>query len=182
MKKQVRVYLRALEPDDYIKLHEWRQDDDNLGFYRSVIRYSSSLNEQHWVQQRINDKDNVTCAICMVGTDEFIGCTFLNDIDLINRSARGGTFIGAQQHMGKGYGFEARLLILRHAFHDWGLERVWAHIHETNTASLSMHSKCGYEQEGLLRKASFKNGRFENLVVMAVLRDEFEEVLKEYDL
>lgn len=182
MKKQIRVYLRALEPDDYIKLHEWRQDEDNMVFYRSMIRYSSSLNEQQWVQQRIIDKDNVTCAICMLDTNEFIGCTFLNNIDLINRSARGGTFIGEPSLRGRGLGQDARLLILKHAFYDWGLNRVWAQIHESNKASLSMHTKCGYKQEGLLRNASFKKGVYENLVVMAVLRDDFEEVLKDYDI
>lgn len=182
MKKQIRVYLRALEPDDYLKLHQWRQDEEYMGFYRGVIRYSSSLNEQQWVQQRINDKDSVTCAICMRDTHEFIGCTFLNNIDLINRSARGGTFIGERSQRGKGYGLDARLIMLKHAFYDWGLNRVWAQIHESNKASLSMHVKCGYKQEGLLRNASLKNGTYENLVVMAVLRDEFEEVIKDYDI
>jgi RimJ/RimL family protein N-acetyltransferase len=181
MKKQIRVYLRALEPDDYTKLHQWRQDEEYMGFYRGVIRYSSSLNEQQWVQQRINDKDSVTCAICMRDTHEFIGCTFLNNIDLINRSARGGTFIGERSQRGKGLGFEARMLILKHAFFDWGLERVWAHIHVSNHASIKMHEKCGYIVEGVLRSASFKHGRFEDCVTLAVLKKDFINVLKELE-
>jgi RimJ/RimL family protein N-acetyltransferase len=180
--KKIRVYLRAFEPDDYILLHEWRKNDEIFGFYRGVIKYSSSLNEKIWVEERIKDKDNVSCAICLKNTDEFIGCSFLNSIDLINRSARGGTFIGSKQHIGKGFGMEGRLIMLHHAFYDWGLERVWALVHEYNLNSIKMHEKCGYIKEGVLRNSSYKAGKFHNVIIMSVLRNEFEEVLKEYEL
>ncbi len=181
MEDKFRVYLRALEIDDYISLNKWRKDEEIFQFYRSAVRFSSSINEKNWVEQRINDKNNVTCAICLKENDSFIGCTFLNDIDLVNRSARGGTFIGDRDSFGKGLGFEARMLILKHAFFDWGLERVWAHIHVSNHASIKMHEKCGYIVEGVLRSASFKHGRFEDCVTLAVLKKDFIHVLKELE-
>lgn len=173
-----RVFLRGLEIDDHVKLYQWRQNEDVFQYYRSAIRYISTLNEKNWVENRITDKENVTCAICLKETNKFIGCTFLNNIDLINRSARGGTFIGDSEYQGKGYGTEARILILRHAFFDWGLERVWAHIHLSNVASIRMHEKCGYVKEGILRNASFINGRFEDLLLMAVLKEDFVSLFK----
>lgn len=182
MENNLRVFLRGLEIEDHILLHKWRRDEKVFNYYRGITHYPSSMNEKNWVESRINDKENVTCAICLKENNQFIGCTFLNNIDLINRSARGGTFIGERECWGQGYGFEGRLLILKHAFLDWGLERVWAHIHVSNSSSLRMHTKCGYEREGLLRKASFKNGRFEDIIVLAVLREEFEELIAGYDI
>ena len=55
-------------------------------------------------------------------------------------------------------------------------------MHEDNISSLRMLEKCGYKKEGILRRASYVNGSFKNLIVLSVLRDEFEEVLKEYEL
>ncbi|MDD3562958.1 MAG: GNAT family protein [Candidatus Cloacimonetes bacterium] len=182
MKDNLRVFLRGLEIEDYISLHKWRQDDEIFNYYRGIAHYPSSINEKNWVESRINDKENVTCAICLKENNQFIGCTFLNSIDLINRSARGGTFIGDKNYIGCGYGYEGRLLILKHAFFDWGMERVWAHIHVSNSPSLKMHAKCGYEREGLLRNASYKNGKFEDIVVMAVLREDFEELIAGYQI
>ena len=46
----MRVYLRALEPEDYLKTYEWRQDDDienSLGGNRFFI---SKEREKQWVQ------------------------------------------------------------------------------------------------------------------------------------
>lgn len=182
MKKQIRVYLRALEPDDYLKLHQWRNDEE-IGHYFSGTRlFTSSLNEKKWVEEKIFDKNSVSCAICLKETDEFIGCVFLNSIDHLNRSGHCPTFIGEKTHWGKGYATDARILILKHAFFDKGLERIWAHVHEDNIGSLRMLEKCNFKREGLLRKASYVNGSYKNYVVLSILRDEFEEVIKDYDI
>ena len=72
-------------------------------------------------------------------------------------------------------------MILKHAFYDKGLERIWAQVHEDNIGSLKMLEKCGYKREGLLRRASYVDGEFKNLVVLSVLREEFEKILKDYE-
>jgi RimJ/RimL family protein N-acetyltransferase len=74
------------------------------------------------------------------------------------------------------------MLMLKHVFYDKGLERVWAGVFEENIASLRMAEKCGYKVEGLMRKGAFVDGEFKNIVIVAVLREDFEKVLEEYDL
>ncbi len=182
MKKKIRVYLRALEPEDYQLLHKWRNDGE-IGHYFSGTRlFTSTLNEKKWIEDKIFDKNGVSCAICLKDTDEFIGCVFLNSIDWVNRSGHCPTFIGAKEHWGKGYATDARVLILKHAFHDKGLERIWAQVHEDNSGSLRMLEKCGYKREGILRRVSYVNGRFENMIILSILREEFETLLEQYDL
>lgn len=182
MKKPIRVYLRAFEPEDNVLLHKWRNDAEISLSYSGTRRFTSNVNEMRWVEERIFDKVNVCCALCIKETDEFIGCVFLSKIDNLNRSGHCATFIGVKEHWGKGYGTEARILILQHAFHDKGLVRIWSHIHEDNLGSLRMHEKCGYKFEGLLRRASYVDGVFKNLVTMSVLQDEFQSVSQEYDI
>jgi RimJ/RimL family protein N-acetyltransferase len=67
------------------------------GYFRNfggVPLFSSSLNEKKWVEDKIFDKSNMSCAICLKENDEFIGCIFLNDIDYHNRSGQEAYFFG----------------------------------------------------------------------------------------
>jgi ribosomal-protein-alanine N-acetyltransferase len=41
-----------------------------------------------------------------------------------------------------------------------------------NPASMRVLEKCGYEREGVQRRAAFKDGRFVDLVLYACLRPE----------
>lgn len=179
--KKIRVYLRAFEPDDYVLLHKWRNDEEIGHYFSGTFRFTSTLNEKKWLEEKIFDKNNVNCAICIKETNEFIGCIFLNNIDYLNRSAHCPTFIGAKEHWNKGYATDARVLMLKYAFYDIGLERVWANVHEDNIGSLKMHEKCGYKKEGVLRRASYVNGEFKDLVVLSVLKEEFKEIIKDYE-
>ena len=103
MKKKIRVYLRALELEDHVQIHQWRNDRDIARNFGGVPLFSSSLNEKKWVEEKIFDKNNVSCAICLKSKDEFIGCIFLNDIDMHNRCGHMPVFIGAKKYWGKGY-------------------------------------------------------------------------------
>ena len=179
--KQIRVYLRALEIEDHINIHKWRQDKDIARNFGGVPLFSSSENEKKWVEGRIFDKENVTCAICIKETDEFIGIIFLNDIDYHNRSAHMPIFLGEKKYWGKGYATDARILMLYYAFFERGLERIWAKVLEDNKPALRMLEKIGYKKEGLLRRASYRNGKFVNIVYWGILKEEFIEVLKEYE-
>ena len=179
--KKIRVYLRSFEPEDYLLLHKWRNDDE-ISYYASLTqRFTSTLNEKKWLEEKIFDKNNVNCAICIKETNEFIGCIFLNEIDYIRRSACGSTFIGAKEHWNKGYATEAKILMLKHAFYYKGLERIWSNVLEDNIGSLKMLEKCGYKREGLLRKASYVNGEFKNMFILSMLKEDFEEILNDYE-
>ena len=182
MKKQIRVYLRAFEVEDHIKIYKWRQDKEISRSFGGVPLFSSSENEKQWVESKIFDKQNVSCAICLKKTNEFIGCIFLNDIDYHNRSGHVPVFIGEKKYWGKGYATDARVLMLKYAFLDRGLIRVWAKVLEDNQGALKMLEKTGYKREGLLRKVTFKDGKFVNGVILAVLNTDFQKVIEEYEL
>lgn len=74
------------------------------------------------------------------------------------------------------------MLILKYAFHERGLERIWARVLEDNVGSLRMCEKTGHKTEGLLRRSKFVNGKFMNQYILSVLREDFELILDEYDI
>jgi len=100
-------------------------------------------------------------------------------IDWINKSDHCPSMIGDRKYWSKGYGSEARLLLLDFAFSERGFNRIWALILENNIASRRMFEKCGYKTEGLLRQSIYKNGKFQNQVIMSILQEEFYQMLKD---
>jgi RimJ/RimL family protein N-acetyltransferase len=182
MKRKIRVYLRAFEIDDHVRIHQWRNDREIARNFGGIPLFTSSLNEKKWLEDRIFDKNNVSCAICLKETSEFIGCIFLNKIDMHNRCGHVPVFIGEKSYWGKGYATDARILMLRYAFFDRGLNRVWARVLEDNPRAIKMHEKCGYRQEGILRASSFKDGCFINENCLGVLKEDFLPVLAEYEI
>lgn len=182
MKKNIRIYLRAFELEDHLKIHKWRNDKDIARNFGGIPLFTSSQNEKKWLEEKVFDKNNVSCAICLKKTKEFIGCIFLNEIDLHNRSGHVPVFIGEKKHWGKGYATDARILMLKYAFIDRGLNRVWAKVLEDNPGALKMHEKCGYRQEGVLRQSVFKDGNLINEIMLGVLKEDFLKELTNYKI
>jgi len=180
--RKIRVYLRSLEPSDAHTMYCWRSDESVGKFYSGTRKYTSEYAELKWLNERALNIDTVNCAICLKETNEFIGCVFLDSIDWINRSGHCPIFIGAKEQMGKGYATEGRILMLKHAFYDKGLERIWAHVVENNMNSLKMLNNNGFKKEGILRNASYMDGKFYNIIVMSLLRNEFDEILCQYEI
>lgn len=173
-----RVYLRALEPEDYKTTIKWRNDDEIWSMVGGPKYFVSSEYEKQWVQNAINNNKEIRLGICLKENDELIGLASVIDIDWINKSAHCPSMIGEKKYWGKGYGTESRLLLLQFAFLERGFERIWAGILEKNAASIKMFEKCGYKREGILRHSVYKNGSFQNQVIMSILRDEYDEMIK----
>lgn len=176
----MRIYLRALEPDDYKTSIKWRKDDDIWSSLIGPKYFVSSEYERQWVLNSIQDRDNLKLAICLKENDEYIGNAYLFKIDHFNKNASSGKMIGVKNQWGHGYATEATLLILRHAFMVLGLQRVSSRVLSNNERSISVLLKCGYKREGLMRKAIYKNGDFLDLVIMGVTRSDFDDLEKDY--
>jgi ribosomal-protein-alanine N-acetyltransferase len=62
--------------------------------------------------------------------------------------------------------------ICRLAFEELGLVKIGAHVFSLNPASARVLEKCGFRQEGFLRKHFLKDGRFVDARLFALLREE----------
>jgi len=62
--------------------------------------------------------------------------------------------------------------LCRCAFEEFGLMKITAHVFPHNPASARVLEKCGFQQEGFLRKHFVKEGRFIDARLFALLRGE----------
>jgi|LGVF01.1.fsa_nt_gb RimJ/RimL family protein N-acetyltransferase len=170
-----RVYLRAFEIEDFKTTHLWRGDEEIIKSVAGRKYFVSKEYEKKWINDAIFSNGNsIKLAVCMKEKDKHVGNVYLNSIDHFNKSAKSGLIIGDKSAWGQGLGTEGYIILLHHAFHDLGLIRVSATQLLDNTASIRVHEKSGFKQEGIMRKAVFKNGEFHDLNLMSILREDFD--------
>jgi RimJ/RimL family protein N-acetyltransferase len=78
----------------------------------------------------------------------------------------------APEFRGRGYGSAAQQLLVRYLFAHTPVNRVEATTEITNVAEQRALEKAGFTREGILRGASFRQGRYRDDVIYSVLRDE----------
>jgi RimJ/RimL family protein N-acetyltransferase len=62
--------------------------------------------------------------------------------------------------------------LCRHAFDEFGLVKITAHVFAHNPASARVLEKCGFQQEGFLRRHLLKDGRFLDVRLFGLLKGE----------
>src|SRR5438309_7287775 len=75
----------------------------------------------------------------------------------------------------RGFGVEAGKLISYYGVDVLGLRRIEAKVYEYNRLSANSLRRNGFQQEGLLRKAGYQDGRYWDVLVFGILKDEIDE-------
>lgn len=169
-----RIYLRALEPDDYKVSVHWRNDDSVTSLLGGGKYFVSNEIEKQWVQNTINQNKDIKLAICTTDENLYIGNVYLTNIDYISRKAHSHILIGNHDFWNDGYGTEAMRLLLDYAFNHKNLRRIEALVLDDNIASQKMHEKLGYKKEGLLRESVYKDGIYKNQICYALLKSDYQ--------
>lgn len=167
-----RVYLRALEPDDYKASIKWRKDDDIWNMLGGPKYFVSEAYERKWVEDAIFNPKDLKLAICLTENDRYIGNVYMTDINNLNRSCTSHILIGEKDCWGKGYAKEALMLAINYMFNERNIHRIQAFILESNTQSLRMHEKCGYKVEGIMQDSIYKNGKYQNQYILSIINNE----------
>lgn len=170
------IYVRAFELEDYKLINAWRRDDETYRLATGDKFFVSSDRDRKWVEEKVYDNQRqVYLAICLKKSDVMIGYIAFSGIDHRNGCAEfSGIVIGDKDQRGHGYAKQATLLLLEYAFHELRLQTVWGAWLDDNQVSQSIFRKMGFQQEGILRRRVYKGGRHHDLVVMSMLKEEFE--------
>jgi RimJ/RimL family protein N-acetyltransferase len=180
--KNASIYLRAFEPEDYRKIAEWRRDEEVYELTTGNRHFVSSETDRKWVLDKIaNNQTEIYLAICLAVDDSLIGYVGLSEIDHRNRRAEWSAIvIGEKEYRGQGYATEAAYLLLEFAFDELGLHRVSGSWLAENTVSMFLGRMIGFRQEGVLRQHVYRKGCRHDVVIMSMLRPEFERWKESY--
>jgi ribosomal-protein-alanine N-acetyltransferase len=108
--------------------------------------------------------------------DRHIGFVGLHQIDWRARCATGGLLIGERSVWGRGYATDAVRTRTRFAFEQLGLHRIEGH--SLNPAMCRVYEKCGYRHEGTARQKRWRNGRWLDAELFAILDQDYFSTVK----
>jgi RimJ/RimL family protein N-acetyltransferase len=142
---------RYTEPRHPLSREQWRQFLEQTATNPSVVLWSILVGERH------------------------IGNTEIQGIDWRSRTAMSGTLIGERDCWGKGYATEAVRLKAAYAFEELGLETLTNRVCGPNEGSRRAVMKAGYREVGWMRRAVYLEGRFHDVWLGEMLREEWQQ-------
>jgi RimJ/RimL family protein N-acetyltransferase len=168
------VRLRAQEPEDLERDYTWFNHPE-VTYYLGARYPMSRAEEERWLRDAsTNDFASGLRLAIETKAGVHIGNIGLHNASPEDRRAALGIVIGEPEYWSKGYGADAIITVLRFAFREMNLNRVWLNVFENNERALACYRKCGFHEEGRLRQDRFKHGRYWDTILMAILREEFE--------
>ncbi|MEU8355280.1 GNAT family protein [Nonomuraea sp. NPDC048882] len=172
-----RVRLRAREPEDWEAFHAFDEDSDavrsgwRLTPPTSVARAKKAAIEH--AEEEL-DLDEFSLAIATKAGNLLVGSVNTHTIDRVHGTFSYGIAVGTP-HQRKGYASEAIVLTLRYMFFERRFQKAEAWVYGYNDASLALHRRLGFVEEGRRRRSHYANGRYHDEVLFGMTVEEYTE-------
>lgn len=171
MRDSVHIILRDYKSSDIDSIHSLLNNYDVSRFLSSRIPFPYSRDDAVWWVE-IGSKNEITRAIEFNG--QLAGIVGVaRGLDENARCGEVGYWLG-QPFWGKGLATLAVSEMTEMIFKDTDIVRLFAPIYGPNKASMHVAEKCGYQFEGIAKKAVYKDGRFYDEYIFARLKDGIE--------
>jgi RimJ/RimL family protein N-acetyltransferase len=170
-----RIRLRAVEREDVKKFCVWVNDPE-VTRYLTLNLPMSIVDEENWFDslgKRDQNEKPLAIEVRDGGGWKLIGDCGVFGIDPVSRFGELGIMIGEKEEWNKGYGTETMKLLLHHCFDTLNLNRVYLHVYAGNMRGKRAYEKAGFVEEGRLREAVYRHGKYDDVIVMSVLRSEW---------
>ncbi|MFD7386935.1 GNAT family N-acetyltransferase [Streptomyces sp. NPDC059852] len=167
-----RTVLRPFTEADAAVMAEIIGDPDVVRFTGEPAADLTEERLRDWYGSRSAQTDRLDLAVTDRATGELVGEVVLFEWDARARGCTFRTLIGPRGR-GRGLGTEATRLIVGHGFERLGLHRIELEAYGHNTRALRVYEKVGFVREGVRREADFRDGRWRDWVLMAVLEQEW---------
>lgn len=168
------IHLREIERADLGRINAWRNDAEVIRLLGANFFYINPQIDDRWFDGYLANRDKaVRLAIVETESNTHIGNVYLTGIHAVNRSAEFSIMLGDKRFWSRGYGRPATEEMLRHAFEDLNLHRVYLTLLQDNERARRLYERVGFQVEGVQREAVFKDGRYHDVLEMALLRPDY---------
>lgn len=168
------IYLSAISETDLKKLSQWRNDAALSVLMMAEVKTHTDSQVLNWIEQTNNDSCQRLLGIRISQTQQLIGTLRFMFIDWVSRTADFGILLGDKESRSKGYGTQALSLALEYAFNSLNLRRITLKVLSSNEVAISVYRKAGFTNEGTLRAHFFCNGTYQDVIVMGILKQEYD--------
>lgn len=165
--------------EEHLELvRKWRMDPE-VSKYMYTNPKITHEQQKNWYEKI--KKDSTRRYWIIIADDEFVGVVNLYNIDLNNKRCSWAYYLGETSVRGKGVGKQIELNMLSYVFDDLGLNKLRCEVLAFNELVVKIHQKYGSKIEGRLQKHIYKNGEFYDVIVMGILKEEWDEIKEKFD-
>ncbi len=172
------VNLRPFTESDIPTLTRWINDPEVREFVTAILPQTEKQEEEWFNKLGADDKNIVLGIETKDGT--LIGSIGIHEINWQDRVCITGAIIGEKEYWGKGYGTDAKMILLDYIFNTLNLHKACSATLAYNKRSLHYSLHCGYKIEGTKRKHIFKKGRYWDLIELGLLKKEWLPIWRKY--
>jgi [ribosomal protein S5]-alanine N-acetyltransferase len=168
-----RLKLRKVIKEDANDMFTYLSDKDvvnHMGL-EPFLTVNEVYDEIGWYQSICEDGTGIRWGITFKDSGKVIGsCGFLNMKSKHHRAEVG--FELSKDYWGKGIASEALDAVVKYGFLHFQLERIEALIEPANVPSQKLVERKGFLKEGLLRHYEYTCGKFDNLFMYSILKED----------
>ena len=174
-----KVILRPLRKEtDLESCLRW-VNNPGVNRYLNLFLPVSETAEEKWFDNLEKEKDSIILAI-ETFEGEFIGLMGLHKINWRDRTAITGALIGEEKYRNKGYGTDAKMILLNYAFNTLNLRKICSSVLSFNKRSLHYNLHCGYKIEGRRRKQIFREDRYWDEIILGLFKNNWLPIWRRY--
>lgn len=180
-------YSRYFWQRGQVRLRPLRLEDAELNFLASLdsparrvlqlgIELPTSVALQHTRLERYVGCQEHNGVILFVY--ETLDGIPVGGISLHSQDRKNGTFsfgiVTYAEHRGHGYAVDAARILIKYGFWEQRYQKCNSACVHTNTASIRLHKKLGFVEEGRRRRQNFFDGQYHDDILFGMTREEFD--------
>jgi len=165
------IILRKVKIEDAEDIFIWRSGQSGR-FLRQPEGYSVAM-QQAWIKSR-SDKE-INYIIQDKKTLEKVGMISIYEVNTEDKVAEVGRLLLSDIYLTKSnpYGLEALSLGYNYVFNVMNFRKITGIIAASNISMVKLQLFLGMKQEGYLDKHTLINGNFDDLYILSIFKDQF---------
>jgi RimJ/RimL family protein N-acetyltransferase len=168
------IQLLPLQTGQAAIFHRWMSDPEVIAYSLTAFQHLKTMEQvAEWLAQTLQDQQSLTLGVYLTETEELIGYAGITKISRMNQSGEYFILLGEKRYWGQGIGTRVTRQVVTRAFEELGLHRVMLTVSEPNEGGVKAYLKAGFQLEGRLRQACYRQHAFHDKLLMSVLKTEW---------
>lgn len=168
------IELLPLQNSQAAIFHRWISDPEVIAYSLTAFQNLTSVEQvAEWLAHTLLDQRSLTLGIYLAETKELIGYAGIVNISRINQSGEYFILLGEKRYWGQGIGTSVTRQVVTRAFQELELHRVMLTVSVPNEGGVKAYLKAGFQLEGRLRQACYRQHAFHDKLLMSVLKTEW---------
>lgn len=164
-----RTVLRQFQKSDINYVYQGLSDPEIIRYYEvSYTSLEHTKEQMQWFSSLEKEGAGIWWAIWDKKEHRFLGAAGFNDMHKEHKKAEIGFWL-LQENWGKGIIPEVVPKLLDYVFNTRKFHRIEAYVESENENSKKALSKLNFQFEGCMRESEYKNGKFIDVEIYAIL-------------